>query len=149
MPVITLGRHPHVREPVTTIAIRGLTIQVVRSRHLTFVIVLHACALQDAQDRAECDRALAVVCGCSSVDCTADAAIPIVATLRRCDPDEIYRSRGYHLAVCIEDSPTYCTILDSLQHSDSAVCDETCHQDTACDLEQSCHDYQFNSCEVP
>jgi len=105
------------------------------------------CFIQDAQDRAECDRALAIVCGCGSVDCNAASPPPIVATLRRCDPDEIYR--GYAITVCIADAPNYCAILDGVSRGDQAVCGQTCTLETSCDLEQACHDFQYASCDAP
>lgn len=105
--------------------------------------------IQDASERGECDRALDVVCSCTSVDCDADPPHPTVDLLRRCDGDEIFRSRDFHLSLCIQDASQYCAILDSLASSDTMLCDIECTQASACDLEDACHEFQFEECDAP
>src|SRR5262249_28845832 len=94
----------------------------------------------ESQERDDCDRALEIVCGCPKVDCHAVPPLPIVQTLRTCDPDEIYRNRDYHLSVCILDSHIrYCAVLSALTTQDNGLCTLECTHE-ACDQEAACHD---------
>ena len=106
------------------------------------------CFLLAASERGECDRALEAVCACPGVDCEADPPA-VVETLRRCEGDEIFRDRGYHLAVCIQESGDYCRVLGGLASQDGALCDVACSQPAACDLEDACHDFQSTKCDPP
>lgn len=101
------------------------------------------------EDRELCDRALDVVCNCQSVDCNAETVPEIVSILRQCDGDEI-RNNEYNLHLCIIDAGNnYCAILDDLINQNADLCNRECLTETACNLEESCHLFQHNSCDLP
>lgn len=108
-----------------------------------------ALGLASCSERKECDKALDIVCSCASKPCAANPPPPIVGILQRCDNDEIIGS--YHLPICISDNAraTYCRILDGLTTRSMDTCLVTCSEDTACDLEAPCHDFQRDVCGVP
>ncbi|HEX9297881.1 MAG TPA: hypothetical protein VF881_18700 [Polyangiaceae bacterium] len=104
---------------------------------------------ENSQERKDCDKALEIVCHCPSIDCAANPPLPIVQTLRACSADEIFRYRGYHLSLCIQNSSAYCTVVSGLVTSSTSVCRVECSNEIACDQEQACHEYQFSRCGVP
>lgn len=112
-------------------------------RKLFFVL---AFVLSGSAGCAECDAALEKVCACPGVDCDADDVPRIVDVLRSCDQDAILGD-GYNLPVCIEGSDSYCAALTGLAAEDASVCTQDC-TDT-CDLQGSCSDFQYASCDLP
>lgn len=105
-------------------------------------------SIQASQERTECDKALAIVCGCSSIDCNAADAPPIAAALRACDMDKLRDDIGFDLPICITSSSGYCSVLRGLTSSGPALCEVTCDLQSACDLEAACHEFQHDSCDL-
>lgn len=104
--------------------------------------------IQASQARSERDRALEIVCGCSSIDRDAADALPIVADLRACDMDKLRDDIGFDLPICITSSSDYCSVLRGVIKHDPALCEVTCAMQSACDLEVACHDFQHDSCDL-
>jgi hypothetical protein len=118
---------------------------------LVSIVVLTApgCwAIQASQERSSCDDALEIVCGCSSIDCDAADAPPIVAALRACDMDKLRDDIGFDLPICITSSSGYCTVLSGLTQRDPALCEIPCEHQSACDLQAACHEFQHDSCDL-
>ena len=101
-----------------------------------------------SQERSERDRALEIVCGCSSIDRDAADALPIVEDLCACDMDKLRDDIGFDLPICITSSSDYCSVLRGVIKHDPALCEVTCAMQSACDLEVACHDFQHGSCDL-
>jgi hypothetical protein len=87
---------------------------------LAIVVMSTALALMGC-DQPTCDRAIERICNDGAIDCRGRPP-PIIDTLRRCDSDEIYGDRDYHLAVCTGDSVVYPKILSALEKGDQMLC---------------------------
>jgi hypothetical protein len=117
-------------------------------RWLLTIAMLDGCwKIEEADDRRNCDRALAIVCSCPSIEC-ATAPPPIVDLLRRCNGDELRRSE-FDVSICIQDSRSYCSILGGLATGDPSTCAMRCDQQSACDKEAACHEFQYARCGAP
>ena len=103
--------------------------------------------IEEEEDQDSCDAARDRVCGCGSIDCGKDKPA-IVTTLETCDPDEFRDAPGFDLTICIRDSSDYCRVQNGLAARDPQLCDVRCTQETACDLEGACHDFQRTACDL-
>ena|SRR5258708_1279259 len=118
-----------------------------------FALAVTAPSCVAAEDRRDCDRALGVICGCSSRPCDQANPPPIVIAMRRCDGDDVRpdtQENNVHL--CIKDSgPNFCRVLDGLATKDGSACKADCGIDFTCTLsvEQECRSYQYASCDIP
>ncbi|MHB8874973.1 MAG: hypothetical protein ACYC8T_14905 [Myxococcaceae bacterium] len=104
--------------------------------------------IQQAGDAADCRRALDVVCGCSSVDCS-DGGPEIASVLRRCDPAALSAGGRGRVEVCIASARgSYCEIRDGLAASSATLCTLRCTDVAACDLLDACHAFQYAHCDI-
>lgn len=56
------------------------------------------------------------------------------------------QTEDYDLHLCVADSAEYPTVLSALEREDTKLCTMTCSRDSACDLEQACHEFQYARC---
>ena len=103
--------------------------------------------IQAAEERSYCDDAIGKICDTDGIDCSKNPP-RAVEVLRRCEGDEFRNDEYGNLPLCINDSATYTKIIAALAKSDVSLCTLSCNRDTACDVEQACHEFQHASCSL-
>jgi hypothetical protein len=107
-----------------------------------------------ACEREDCDRALAVVCACTSRPCDRPDPPAFVTALRRCDENDVRPGNdddNFHL--CIQEvGPRFCDLIDGLATDDPGVCELSCTRRTSSclmSIKRQCNQFQYERCDLP
>lgn len=104
------------------------------------------------QDRADCDDALKIICGCASRPCDRPEPPEIVVALRRCGESDVRpRDQQNNVHLCVQGlGKNFCGAIDALVAKDDSVCSVPCDLEHTCSasLERDCEHAQYETCDL-